>query len=348
MCSSDLFKKYYQRIYKRTGNQYKKWLKQIHEKREESILYIFGHSLDETDGDILRDLINDDKIQTIIFYKNKKILGQQIANLVKVLSRDKVIEKVYGHNPSIKFIQQKEQQKIEGSSFEIVADISRLEQICKFNGNDAQDILVKIKRKIDDKQLHYFYSQREVISLYDVLQRIGLPKQYRNQLLNIAYELMPSGILKEAVQYSYENWEHIEYDNSRGCDYYTMSFIDSINKYNKKNFVKEVEYLETFYEGFEKIKKSVLSRKNIDKDNFIEIINHIFYMFHDPSINIEELWEVLVKVAIGPASEIAKDTLKELIEESDNELDIIRYHHLKSEIEINEYFAMQRNLNKED
>ena len=53
------FKKYYQRIYKRTGNQYKKWLKQIHEKREESLLYIFGHSLDETDGDILRDLIED-------------------------------------------------------------------------------------------------------------------------------------------------------------------------------------------------------------------------------------------------------------------------------------------------
>lgn len=342
------FKKYYQRIYKRTGNQYKKWLKQIHEKREESLLYIFGHSLDETDGDILRDLINDDKIQTIIFYKNKKVLGQQIANLVKVLSRDKVIEKVYGQNPSIKFIQQKEQQKIEESSFEIVADISRLEQIYKFNGNDAQDILVKIKRKIGDKQLRYFYSQRDVISLYDVLQRIGLSKQYRNQLLNIAYELMPSGILKKAVQYSYENWEHIEYDNSRGCDYYTMSFIDSINKYNKKNFVREGEYLETFYEGFEEIKRSVLNKKNIDKDNFIEIINHIFYMFHDPSINIEELWEVLVKVAIGPAREIAKDTLKELIEESDNELDIIRYHHLNSEIEINEYFAMQRNLNEED
>lgn len=338
------FKKYYQRIYKCTGNQYKKWLAQIDEKMEESKLYIFGHSLDETDGDILRDLINNDKIKTVIYYKNKKQLGHQIANLVKVLTRDSVIEKVYGHNPSIKFVQQRERETIKGSSFEIMTDISKLKQIYKIHSNDAQDILIKLKRKIEDKQWEYFCSQKDVISLYDVLQRIGLSKPYRSQLLDIAYKLMPSGILKQAVQYSYEHWEHIEYDNSRGCDYYTMEFIDSVNKYNKRNFVKEGEYLETFYEGFEKIKKTVLNKKSIDKDTFIGIINHIFYMFDDRSINTEELWEVLVKVAVGSASEIAKETLKELVENSDNQLDIIRYHHLISEIQINEYFVMQQDV----
>lgn len=70
------FKKYYQRIYKKTGNEYKKWLKQIDEnieagRKEENVLYIFGHSLDETDGDILREFITHDNLKTVIFIKIK-------------------------------------------------------------------------------------------------------------------------------------------------------------------------------------------------------------------------------------------------------------------------------------
>ena len=52
------FKKYYQRIYKKTENEYKSWLAEIDKQRkegrnQENKLYIFGHSLDVTDGDIL-------------------------------------------------------------------------------------------------------------------------------------------------------------------------------------------------------------------------------------------------------------------------------------------------------
>ena len=79
------FKKYYQRIYKKTGNGYKPWLEEIDKRRkeernQENKLYIFGHSLDVTDGDILKELIEHDGIKTIIFHKDKARLGQQIAN----------------------------------------------------------------------------------------------------------------------------------------------------------------------------------------------------------------------------------------------------------------------------
>lgn len=98
------FKKYYQRIYKKTGNEYKKWLQEVDEhKSNKNTVYIFGHSLDETDGDVLRELINHANMNTVIFYRNKEQLGQQIANLVKILKSDTVIEKVYGSNPSIIF-----------------------------------------------------------------------------------------------------------------------------------------------------------------------------------------------------------------------------------------------------
>ncbi len=69
-------KKYYQRIYKKAGNEYKKWLQQIDEnvkagRKEENTLYIFGHSLDVTDGDVLREFINHENLKTVIFYRNK-------------------------------------------------------------------------------------------------------------------------------------------------------------------------------------------------------------------------------------------------------------------------------------
>lgn len=69
------FKKYYQRIYKKTGNEYKSWLAEIDKQRkdgrkQENKLYIFGRSLDVTDGDIIKELIEHDGIETIIFYKD--------------------------------------------------------------------------------------------------------------------------------------------------------------------------------------------------------------------------------------------------------------------------------------
>ncbi len=80
------FKKFYQRIYKETGCKYKDWVDKIRLNKEQSHnLYIFGHSLDITDKDVLRDLILNDNVYTTIFYVNKSVMGQQIANLVKVI-----------------------------------------------------------------------------------------------------------------------------------------------------------------------------------------------------------------------------------------------------------------------
>ncbi len=112
------FKKFYQRIHKGTGCKYKEWVDTIKEefidyqtelekiKTEKNIMslkvainklkeqylnkhhvYIFGHSLDVTDKDILRDLILNDNVHTVIYYHNKDAMGQQIANLVKVIGQ---------------------------------------------------------------------------------------------------------------------------------------------------------------------------------------------------------------------------------------------------------------------
>lgn len=121
------FKKYYQRIYKGTGCKHKDWLYEIKEskkttetklrseypiqipfvkfnKSEKHNLFIFGHSLDITDKDILRDLILNDNIYTEIYCVDKKDLKRKISNLVKVIGPDELVRRTGGSTETIKFI----------------------------------------------------------------------------------------------------------------------------------------------------------------------------------------------------------------------------------------------------
>ena len=107
------FKKFFQRIYKKTGCEYVKWIERIENNPlvrtpnpPEHHLYIYGHSLDITDKDILSRLIRVNNMKTTIFYYSKEAYANQIANLVKVLGEETLIRMVYGNNPDIKFIQQ--------------------------------------------------------------------------------------------------------------------------------------------------------------------------------------------------------------------------------------------------
>lgn len=145
------FKKYYQRIYKETGCRYKEWVDAIKadyldflqrqeivrsqkklthssnlntrlydleakniEKERCSIhnLYIFGHSLDITDKDVLRELILNENVHTVIFYHDKQAMKQQIANLVKVIGQDELIKRTGGKAKTIEFRRQREMQEI--------------------------------------------------------------------------------------------------------------------------------------------------------------------------------------------------------------------------------------------
>lgn len=117
------FKKFYQRIYKGTGCKYKEWIDLIQKDVERKNTYIygnkdyfkdsyhnlffFGHSLDITDKDILRDLILNDNVYTTIFYHDKDAMGQQIANLDKVIGQEELIRRTGGKDKLIEFKPQK-------------------------------------------------------------------------------------------------------------------------------------------------------------------------------------------------------------------------------------------------
>lgn len=93
------FKKFFQRIYKSTGCDYVDWLERIKPRPaerycpDETNIYIYGHSLDATDKDILATLITAENVKTTIFYHNKEALEKQILNLVKVITEDELIHR---------------------------------------------------------------------------------------------------------------------------------------------------------------------------------------------------------------------------------------------------------------
>lgn len=106
------FKKFYQRIYKSTDSSYMEWIDEIHRNFLITYkLYIFGHSLDKTDKDILALLICNDNVQTKIYYHrksndDKKELGKLIRNLVRVIGAKELIRRTGGSHKTIEFIPQ--------------------------------------------------------------------------------------------------------------------------------------------------------------------------------------------------------------------------------------------------
>lgn len=73
--------------------------------------YIFGHSLDVTDKDILKLFICNDNVQTKIFYyrrdeEDKSVLGKLITNLIGIIGQEELIRRTGGSHKTIEFIPQ--------------------------------------------------------------------------------------------------------------------------------------------------------------------------------------------------------------------------------------------------
>lgn len=111
----NLYKKFTQRVINETGFKYRNWIDTINmlpsNTHNLNYVYIFGHSLDVTDKDILRELIMNKAVVTTVFYHNKQQQSQQIANLVKMIGQDNFINKINSVPPSILFNKQQDMKK---------------------------------------------------------------------------------------------------------------------------------------------------------------------------------------------------------------------------------------------
>lgn len=119
------FKKYYQRVFKDSTCNYKTWLKYYKPSKDRKInpndaanglfypipnglnIYIFGHSIDVTDKDVLEKLLLDENSgKRIIYYFKEKSRPDKIKNLIQIIGKDNFIEYTSGSDAKIKFIDQ--------------------------------------------------------------------------------------------------------------------------------------------------------------------------------------------------------------------------------------------------
>lgn len=108
------FKKFYQRVYKGTDSEYIDWIDLIEENAvryrgtanpPQNEVYIYGHSLDVTDKDVLNKLITMSNTKSYIYYYSKDDLARKIENLVKVIGEDELIRRTGGKRRTIHFLE---------------------------------------------------------------------------------------------------------------------------------------------------------------------------------------------------------------------------------------------------
>ena len=111
-CAS--FKKFFQRVKYRLGNDYKKISKNYYQYYKWQII-IYGHSLDATDKDSLRWLMGqeekfDTELDTItIYYYDENSYNKQIANAIQIIGKKALMDAV--HSDKLVFLPVKNSHK---------------------------------------------------------------------------------------------------------------------------------------------------------------------------------------------------------------------------------------------
>ena len=229
------FEKYFQRITKKTGNEYSKWLTE-RDAREKGIeIMFFGHSLDASDSDIIEDLIRNDKSKITILYHNQKALQNIVANLTEIIGKDDLIAAVSGHSPKIVFKQQQKRKDNNTAGIEIERDVRNLYKLYLFDDNFIELLLKKIERKITEKDLSYFSNQRKAIDLFEGLRYANVNKYDSKTFFDICKQLEFEKSKKgKLIRYNYDEWYgETAYGLEIKCDAETKVLIDLVNKDNE-------------------------------------------------------------------------------------------------------------------
>ena len=116
-----IFKKFVQRIRNKNSTRYYEFYNKIIRefKRAQSIkqkaanssyfsddisgVWVFGHSLDVTDHDVLNMFLEPEATSVHIYAHSKTEEGRLISNLIKIISEKSVIEKASKHPSQIEF-----------------------------------------------------------------------------------------------------------------------------------------------------------------------------------------------------------------------------------------------------
>lgn len=326
------FKKYYQRLYKKTGCKYKKW---IEDKNKTHDVYIFGHSLAMTDKDVLSEFINKPNTRIIIYYFNNEQYRQQIINLIHMIGPDKLNEMVYGANPKIVFRVQSEMVSIKDTEWSILNDRNKLWNIYNLGDVEIKKLLTRIKNKLEKPDMKYFHDQKNVISLYNALvSTCRRDFKLRDSFLRVAKDLYGPN---QQICFSPYDWGNYDFTGHYECDTMTETFIDEINEYNKLQFAMNKNT------GTDKL-DVLLANQNIaelSQEHIIDLFNSIFKKFESAENNCNTIWHEIYELRKLCPEFNWGDFIEKQYSSSSSPFEKIRYNHLLEIIAEDNYYQRQ-------
>ncbi len=294
------FEKYFQRITKKTGNEHKKWLQQRQGIQENIEVMFFGHSLDATDSDIIKDLIFCESSKVKIYYYDEKAHQQIVANLVEIIGKENLIEYVSGAEPKIEFIKQRIHRVENTAGVEITRDIRKLYNLYMLNEVDIEKLLRKITEKIETEDLSYFYSQEKIISIFEALKYHQIDILKTSVAFSICeklnFETRKNG--KVHIFHEEEWCGHTPWGDEMPCNVETSKLIKAVNKSNKKRF--QEEELSNPYatlltlETVEEMKKEIVNifTKGSVDDKYWEQLNKLIGLMYGNKLFDEALTSI--------------------------------------------------------
>jgi len=114
------FKKYFQRIFYKTGSEYKDWIKKMNNlpenmddvvQDEKHEVYVIGHSLGRTDHEVLKEFFNiRPEVKITIFYHDEISKINVIERTIEMIGKEEVIRRVHGEDWTIRFIDQHDEK----------------------------------------------------------------------------------------------------------------------------------------------------------------------------------------------------------------------------------------------
>jgi hypothetical protein len=173
---------------------------------------------------------------------------------------------------------------------EVRKDINNMYNAYRLNESEFENLIKKIKTKIEEKDLEYFIKQENVISLVSALNELKIPdKNMIKKLFEIAIDLyLPEkDILYKKIDYL--QWNDFDsYGNETECEKMIKLFIEKINQ-------KCVEKFQEFVHS--KLEKAIISKNyeeilelyNFNQIDTIEEFEDIFdYYFNQLVVNYSD------------------------------------------------------------
>ena len=296
------FEKYFQRITKKTSNEYMKWLQISEEHQDKVEVMFFGHSLDSADRDVIGALIENKMSKIYIYYYNDIAFQQIVGNLIDVLGKGTLISYVSGNNPKIEFKKQQKHQKDNTGGIQISSDIRSLYRMYSLNDKEINRLLQRIQKKVNMKDKFYFYNQKKTISLYEALMNHGLHLGEELDYLDICdlldYEETASGQVKHLEE---EEWyDFTPWGTEVRC---TKETSNLIKKINERNFIR-FDWVEgtKIYTQFMSMRNSVemkdalleLLDESAPNEKYWDMINELVLRLGENKI-LEESFELIKK-----------------------------------------------------